>query len=151
MNGLVDSQAEARRAVMAFEPLVREGIVVEPPITHHFAHKVYGREMFMQKGLRLIGKIHKYSQLNILSKGDVSVLLPGGVQRVQAGFHVVAPAGSQRIFYAHEDSIWTVIHGTDETDVGKIEEHFIAQSEAEFLEFCEQQRIASMKTIAVSV
>lgn len=125
---------------MAFEPLVRDGVVVEPPVTNHFAHKVYAREMFMQKGLRVIGKIHKYPNLNILSKGEVSVLLPEGVRRVKAGFHYVAPGGSQRIFYAHEESIWTVVHGTEETDVDKIESIFIAQSEDDFLAFCAQQK-----------
>lgn len=136
----LDVGAELRKVVHRMEDVIRTGTPVECPVTHHFAHGTYGREMLMPKGTILTGKIHKFSQLNILSKGDVSVLLHDGWKRVKAGYHVVAPAGAKRLFYAHEDSVWTVIHATEETDVERIEETFIAQSEAEFLAFCEQQR-----------
>jgi hypothetical protein len=67
--------------------------------------------------------------LNILSKGEISVLTEDGIKRVSAPFHVVSPAGTKRIAYAHEDCVWTTIHGTEENDLEKIEAHFIAQSE----------------------
>lgn len=109
---------------------------VECPVTHHFSQGVYARELFIPKGTVLTGKIHKYHQLNIMSKGDLSVLTDEGIKRVQAPFTIVSPPGTKRIAYAHEDTVWTTIHGTDETDLDKIEAHFIAQSEQEFLEFC---------------
>lgn len=136
--------ADARRSVTEMEDLIRTGVPVEMPVTNHFAHGVYGRELFIPKGTVLTGKIHKYSQLNIMSKGDISVLTEGGVKRVQAPFTIVSPAGTKRIAYAHEDTIWTTVHGTEETDIEKIEKRFIAQSEDEFLAFCEQQRLCDV-------
>lgn len=114
---------------------------VEMPVTHHFAEGVYGRELFIPKDTVLTGKIHKYSQLNVLVKGDISVLTEQGVKRVQPPFIVVSPAGTKRIAYAHEDTIWLTVHGTKETDIDKIENLFIAQNDAEYLEHCKLLQI----------
>lgn len=107
---------------------------------NHFSKGVYAREIFIPKGTVLTGKIHKYANLNIMSKGDLSVLMDdGSVKRVQAPFTCVSPAGTRRVAYAHEDTVWTTIHGTDEQCVEKIEAEFIAQTPREFELFCEQQ------------
>lgn len=106
------------------------------PVKHYFSHGVYAREIFIPKGTVLIGKIHKYTQLNIMSKGELSVLTEEGIKRVKAPFTIVSPPGTKRIAYAHEDTIWTTVHGTDEIDLEKIEAHFIAQSEQDYLDFC---------------
>lgn len=106
----------------------KQGGGVEAPVKHHFSKGVYAREMFIPKGAFVIGKIHKHQNLNILSKGDLSVLSVDGIMRVKAPFTIVSGPGVKRAVYAHEDCIWTTIHGTDETDVDKIEEIFIAKS-----------------------
>lgn len=137
---------EMRAKVNAIEALMRNAPQAEIPVTHHFANAgtkrgVYAREIFIPKGTVLTGKIHKYEQINIMSRGEMSVLTEEGVKRVRAPFTVVSPAGTKRIAYAHEDTVWTTIHATDETDLEKIEAAFIAKSDAEFLEFCEAQRL----------
>lgn len=141
-----DKSAAMRLKVVELESVIlnspehiRPVDVADLPVTHHFSKGVYARELFIPKGHFLSGKIHKYTNLNIMSKGDMSVLTEDGVKRVQAPFTVVSPPGTKRIAYAHEDTIWTTIHGTDETDVDKIEQEFIAQSEQEFIEFCEKE------------
>lgn len=107
---------------------------IEIEIEHYFSDGVYARKMYMPAGCTIVGKIHKYRQLNILAKGDVTVYLDEPV-RVQAGFHMVAEPGSQRVFYAHEDSIWTVILQTEETDPERIEDYFVVDTEQEYLDF----------------
>ena len=103
-------------------------VPIEVPIHHHFSKDVYAREMRVPKGAVIVGKIHKFQNLNILSQGEVSVISIDGVMRVKAPYTFVASPGAQRVFYMHEDTVWTVVHGTDETDVEKIEEKFIAKS-----------------------
>lgn len=112
----------------------------ECPVTHYFSQGVYAREIFIPKGTLLTGKIHKYAQLNIMSKGDLSVLTEDGVVRVQAPFTIVSPPGTKRIAYAHEDTVWTTIHGTDEIDLERIEAHYIAQSDEDYAAFLEYSR-----------
>jgi hypothetical protein len=125
------------QTVLNFESLLAEQPQVELPVTNHFSKGVYGRELFIPKGTTLVGKIHKYQNLNVLLKGDISVSTDTGVQRVQAPFIVSSPPGTKRVAYAHEDCIWLTIHGTEETDVDLIEEQFTAESPADYLSFVE--------------
>lgn len=101
---------------------------VELPIKHHFSKDVYAREMHMHKGMLVVGKIHKHTNLNILSAGEVSVISVDGVFRAKAPFTLVSQPGAKRVIYAHEDVVWTTIHGTAETDLDKIEDQFIAKN-----------------------
>lgn len=135
-----DVGAALRAQVIRAEDEIRKLPAVDLPVKHYFAKGVYGRELFIPKGTVLTGKIHKYSQLNIMSQGELSVLTHEGVVKVKAPFTIVSPPGTKRIAYAHEDTIWTTVHGTDETDVDRIEELFVAQSEEEFLLFCDEQK-----------
>jgi hypothetical protein len=135
IEGGVTSPEDMRLKVMQVEAMMLQMPQVEMPVKHHFSQGVYARELHIPKGTILTGKIHKFPQLNILSKGEISVLTEDGIKRVSAPFHVVSPAGTKRIAYAHEDCVWTTIHGTEENDLEKIEAHFIAQSETEYLEF----------------
>ena len=127
------AQATAAEAVLLQQPQI------EIPLRHFFSPGVYAREMTVPAGVVLTGKIHKYAQLNILSKGEVSVLLEDGVKRIKAPFTIVAPAGAKRVFYAHEESVWTVILATEETDVEKIEGQFTAATETEYQQFLENK------------
>lgn len=124
-----------RDKVFAIEDEMRKHEQIDLPVKHHFSQGVYARELFIPKGTLLTGHIHKFEQLNIMSQGDISVLTEDGVVRVQAPFAIVSPPGTKRIAYAHEDTVWTTVHGTDETDLDKIEDHFIAHSDAEYQAF----------------
>lgn len=135
------AQAEIRQKVNALEAEMRKLTCVDLPIQNYFSPGVYAREVFIPKGCVLTGKIHKYAQLNIMSAGELSVLVGDAIKRIKAPFTIVSPAGTKRVAYAHEDTVWTTIHGTDETDVDKIEARFIAQDDAEYLAFCEQLQI----------
>jgi quercetin dioxygenase-like cupin family protein len=131
--------AETMRAmVLRLESEIRDNCEqVDLPVKNHFSKGVYARELFIPKGTVLTGKIHKEENLNIITKGDISVLTEEGIKRVGAGAVIVSPPGTKRAGYAHEDTIWITIHGTDERDVNKIEQRFIAQSYEEYVLFCE--------------
>jgi hypothetical protein len=107
-------------------------------LTHRFSDGVYARELFIPKDTIIVGKIHKYENLNFLLQGEVSVLIDDEIKRIKAPHTVVSPAGTKRIAYTHSDTIWTTVLRTDETNVDKIEDYFTAQSEQEFIAFCKQ-------------
>jgi hypothetical protein len=98
------------------------------PLVHRFAHKTYVREIFMPKGLIVISKLHKFSYPYFILQGKVSILTEAGVIRLQAPHYGITPAGTKRVLYIHEDTIWVNVHGTEEVDVIKIEEEIIAKS-----------------------
>jgi hypothetical protein len=107
------------------------------PVTHHFSPGVYAREMFIPAGTLVTGRIHKRTQLNILSAGELTLVTEEGCVRISAPFHVVSPPGTKRAVFAHTDCVFTTILGTDETDPEKIEAQFTAGSEAEYQAFLE--------------
>jgi len=99
------------------------------PLKHSFADGMYVREIFIPKGMLLVGKIHRHSHPNFLLKGEVSVVTEsGGVERLKAPLSMVSPAGTKRVVYAHEDTTWVTVHVTEEKDLEKIEEQVIAKT-----------------------
>ena len=107
---------------------------VEIPLRHCFGNKVYVREMTAPKGSILIGKMHKYKQVNIVVKGDISVLTEDGWKRMKSGEMFESPAGIKRAGFTHEDTVWTTICGTEETDPDKALDELTIGSYQEFLQ-----------------
>lgn len=101
-----------------------EQIEIEP--VHRFADGLYAREITIPAGTLLTGKIHRARHLNIISRGDISVWSAGEpVRRIRAPFSFVADAGARRVGFAHEETVWTTVHATRETDLTKLEAELI--------------------------
>jgi hypothetical protein len=115
-----------RAKIVALENELKKMPQVEIRTTHHFAKGLYAREIFIPKGVLLTGKIHRTEHLNIISQGDISVVTEFGTKRVQAPYIMVAKPGTKRVGYAHEDTVWITVHGTEETDLEKLEQELIA-------------------------
>ena len=135
-----------RRDILRFEeelskvPGAKFGDMEECPLTHEFADGVYVRTIFIPKGTIIVGKIHRHAHPNFLMKGEVTVVTEnGGVQRLKAPVSMISGAGTKRVVFTHEDTVWTTIHVTEETDLEKIEEAVIAKT---FEEFEAQDRLS---------
>lgn len=133
------SKEKITEFILKVEEKMKSGIQIEIPIEHYFSKSVYAREMRVPKGVMLVGKFHKFENLNILSQGEVTVISIDGVKKVKAPHTFVASPGSKRLFYMHEDTVWTTILGTEEKDPEVIESQFIAKSFDELLEFNKSQ------------
>jgi hypothetical protein len=140
MTLLVPAQ-QMREKVNIIEAGLRRFQPVEIPTKHYFSPGIYAREITIPAGVTLTGKIHKYTQLNILSKGDISVLTEDGLIRVQAPFHVVSPPGTKRVAHAWSECVWTTILATEETDIDKLEKYFVVDTDEEYLEFCKNEEL----------
>ena len=97
------------------------------PLKHTFADGVYVRDLTIPKNSLVVGKIHKHKTVNILLKGEITVLTEDGVKRLKAPMYFTAPAGSKKVGFTHEDTVWLNIHPTKETDLVKIEEEVITK------------------------
>lgn len=113
------------------------------PVRHIFSPGVYARELSIPAGVCLTGAVHKYEQLNILSKGTMKVLTEDGIKEVSAPFTVVSPPGTKRIALALTDCVWTTILGTQETDPEIIEKHFVLKTEKDYIEWHSQSLLLS--------
>lgn len=141
MFSLELGEKSIRQKVLAAEAWMKEQPQLNLKVVNHFSYGVYARELHIPAGTVLTGEIHKFENLNILSKGEISVLTEEGIKRVQAPFTIVSPPGTKRIAYAHTDCIWTTIHGTHEKDIDAIESFFIAKTENDWLEFCNANQL----------
>lgn len=97
------------------------------PVTHRYLDGIYVREVFMKKGLIVVGKIHKQEHIAIISSGEATVLTEDGLKRIKAPYTFKSPPGVRRALYIHEDMTWTTVHRTDETDIDAIETQLIAK------------------------
>jgi hypothetical protein len=111
---------------------------VEIPLQHFFAHGVYARQGVIKKGTLLIGAIKKISHINIITSGDISIFTEAGEQRITGPATMVSAPGTKRVGYAHEDTVWTTIIGTDQTEVEKVEEQVLAKTYDDYLAYCNQ-------------
>ena len=120
-----ESRLAARQKILALQDELGKLPQLEIVTKHYFSKGLYAREIFIPKGTILVGKIHKHLSLNILSQGDITILTEFGARRVSAPYTVVSPPLTKRVGYAHEDTVWTTIHATDETDLEKLEDELI--------------------------
>lgn len=134
---ILEAPAVIRSKILDFEksmetiPGVKYGDTDYCPLKHSFADGIYVREIFIPKGTLIVGKIHKHSHPNFLLKGDVSVVTEtNGIQRLIAPMSIISPAGTKRVVYANEDTVWVTVHlnpsGTQ--DLNELEDEVIAPS-----------------------
>ena len=105
--------------------LLKHGDTIQNEPYHRFIDGAYARELFIPKDQIIVGGKHKTEHFVVLSKGDLSIADQGGTERIKAPCTFVSPIGTQRVIYAHEDSILTTIHVTNERDVPTLERTLI--------------------------
>jgi hypothetical protein len=134
---VVPDQQKFRHQVMVVQEELAKLPQLDCPLNHHFAPGAYAREILLPAGSLVIGKIHKHSHINVISKGRVSVMTEHGRVDMQAPHTFVSQVGTKRVVYAHEDTVWTTVHVTEETELEKLEDEIIAKTydELEMLEY----------------
>jgi len=123
------SKHPTREQLRALEDELRKHPPADIPVTHYFADGIYGREVFIPAGTVLTGKVHRFSTLNFLMKGEIEVTTPEGMRRLRAPAIFASPAGCKKAGYAHTDVIWVNVHPTKLKDVASIESKFIEPEE----------------------
>ena len=110
------------------------------PLTHTFGDGLYIREITMPKGMLVTSKLHKTTHPYFVLKGDVSVETETGTVRIKAPYWGITKAGTKRILYIHEETIWVTVHATQETDLEKIEKEIIADNYNDLLEHLNKRK-----------
>ena len=143
-NSLISPKTpeDIRKAIFAFQEIMHTvpgaffGDTL--PLVHHFAHKLYARELQIPQGCLWIGKLHKYSHARFLLKGAILVVTESaGVQHQQAPYYMITEAGTKRVGLALTDVIIVTVHATDKTQLNDIEEDIIVP-DAHAQQFLEQ-------------
>jgi len=130
-NDLVIQGPVTREQVMALETAMRDmpdQLTEEDLTTHHFADGVYLREMYMPEGSVVVGKIHRTRHLTIIASGTVQITTDKGIETITGPAVFVSPAGAKKAIHAITEATLMNPHPTEETDLVKIEQQFIAPS-----------------------
>lgn len=125
------TQAEVRSWMMKFTNQLLSLLPeqkIDFDVKHTFLNGMYMRELFIPKGSVLVGKVHKLPCMNIVSKGDISILTELGSARITAGHSAMSPPGIQKLGIANDDTVFVNVFRTDETDVNKIEDEIAFSS-----------------------
>lgn len=99
---------------------------IECPLTHIFAPGMYGRQIFVPADTLVVAKIHRHAHLVIVMKGRGLVATEEGPKHYEGPSMFVSKAGTKRVVYVYEDTVWATVHLTNETDLDKIEDELIA-------------------------
>jgi hypothetical protein len=145
IHDIVRGRQPSRETILELERAILAQPQTVLPVKHHFSPGIYARELFIPAGTVLTGKIHKHAHLCMISQGAISVLTEHGVQLLRAPCTFLSTPGVKRAGYAHEDTVFTTIHATTETDIEKIEQMVTADS---FEEFDKLQQQEAIKAIA---
>jgi hypothetical protein len=107
------------------------------PLKHSFSEGIYVREIFIPKGMFVIGKIHKLCHTFFLMKGKLRILTQDGVKEIEAPFYGNADAGTKRVMIALEDTVFLNVHPNPQNikEMDKLEEQFVVSSYKEFSDY----------------
>jgi hypothetical protein len=115
-------------------PEVFKGNSDEFPLNHSFSEGIYTREIFIKKGMFVIGKIHKFDHTFFLMKGKLMLCTDEGVKEIEAPYYGNATAGTKRVAVALEDTIFVNVHPNPNNikEIEKLEETFVVSSYKEY-------------------
>ena len=128
-------RAEMRAAILELKDELMAGEGVEFPVSHQIAHGTYTRTLFIPKGSLLVGKTHLKDCMNVVARGDISLLTEFGAKRVQGGFTGISQAGIMKVGYAHEDTVFMNVFLTDAINLDQIELEIASESIDTLIEF----------------
>ena len=158
------SRVKAREGVINLQEAIESGIESgdfekdQSTLKHYFAPVVdeygcgtYAREIHLPKGSLVVGKIHRHSHINIISKGVVSVVTEYGKKYYTAPCTFVSEGGLKRAGLVEEDTIWTTVHLTQhlgEDKLAEIESEVIAETYEEIGMIATEKELNSLGDIS---
>ena len=105
----------------------------ELPLEHFICNKTYTRQISLPKDMILTGKVHNFDHTSILSKGEVTIMTSEGTSRIKAPATWISKAGTKRLIYVHEDTIWSTIHQSENTLVEDLENELVHESDLSWI------------------
>lgn len=120
---LTAASIEQAERQMLEQPQVSCGLV------HYFGPGVCIREVTIPAGTFAIGHHQNHEHLNYFIKGRVVMINDDGTTQELAAPMIFTGKPGRKVGYILEDMVWQNIYPTTETDVDKIEAHYITKSE----------------------
>ena len=119
MNNIVESVTLSKEVAQSFQ------------INHYFTEGIYVRESIIPSDMFVIGKKHKHSCMNILSKGSMFLIdiHTGDRAFIKAPFTFISEAGVQKAALTLEECVFSNIHNNidNERDINILENRYVEE------------------------
>lgn len=116
-----------RTAIMALQMQMLQLPQSEFETRHTLANGAYVREVTLPAGCIVIGEIHRHEHINMLIKGEITVVTEEGMKRLIGPCTFVSPSGTKKAAYTHTEVIWANVHATQSTDIEEIKREMIIE------------------------
>ena len=125
MQAITKSVKQLRSNIKALEiqALKQKQLKLEP--VHYFSQGLYARELTLPAQSVVTGKIHKYSHLTVILKGQCRVTTPFGIETITGPCIFESKPDTKRAVYAITETTWITFHPTEKTDPKEIEKDVI--------------------------
>lgn len=118
--------ARAHEAIDALENEMIHLPAVRCRLKHLFTPGLYTRTIHMPANTLVTSFIHRYDHTFVISQGAVSVWIDGTGWVLLKAPHVgITKAGTRRVLWIHEDTVWTTSHPCDCKTVAEAEEYLL--------------------------
>jgi len=137
-TAFIDKVENLERTMLSMDsPLIAKGNSDMFPLKHSFSEGVYIREMFMQKGGLVIGKMYKISHTWFLLSGELEIATDEGAQHYIAPCYVNAPEGTKRVLHALQDSVFVNVYPNPDniTNIEELEDMLTCASYEKYKEY----------------
>jgi hypothetical protein len=135
--------AERRHSIQQLESFLLTCVQADMPVEHFFADGLYARKLTIPQNCCLTGAIHKRQHINIVAKGDITVITERGPRRVQAPAIIVSEPGTKRAGFAHEETVWITVHACEAKTEAEAEALLVTNSFEDYERFLEDQQCHS--------
>lgn len=123
LHGAIDELEQA---------MLGSGALIDMRLTHRFTDGIYIREIFNPAGALITTKVHKVEHPFVLLRGRISTFVPedrGRIEHLSAPHMGVTKAGTRRVIFVHEDTVFMTFHPnpTNTRDLAELEARLIEQ------------------------
>lgn len=120
---MTELMSSMREKVDRLEAAMHDYPAIDIPVRHYFADGLYAREITIPPDVLAVGKIHRTQHINVLSRGDVTMVTADGTMRVSAPYTWVVEPGKKAAAYAHTETVWTsfCVNPSNERDLDTLE------------------------------
>tara|TARA_R110002049_G_scaffold116023_2_gene268289 strand:- start:111 stop:485 length:375 start_codon:yes stop_codon:yes gene_type:complete len=115
--------------IYKFQKLMQSVENIDLAVQHHFSKGLYARELFIPKGVCLVGALHKTRHMFMVVTGTCRVSSQFGNEEITGPFIGETQIGTKRVIYAETDCVWMTYHPTNLTDIAEIEDALLVPEE----------------------
>ena len=133
LEALQEEKVPTLNQIHALQDLVGSVEQTLNDAVHRFAEGMYIRELTINAGDVVVGKMHKHQHPAMLIKGSATVWTDKDVVRISAPFVWISEPGVKRVVMAHDECVFVTVHLNSDNgqDMEVIEHHHIVPEHLE--------------------